>query len=191
MNAFRWPHKNILFFSRSEWVLERLCLDTFLQHSLRLTVDRNDVLLCIILSATLPSSPPSFPLILDVVVMTVVRGLRCLKGRQLLPILSITECQALTILEWNESREVQPPTSFQTNVYVNVCAYSTVCTLACLCLCLLRVCPSLAFWYILLSVTERQVEWRPTLLALCLTCEIQHPLRWCDTSLSQWVPAWV
>lgn len=61
MNAFRWPHKNILFFSRSEWVLERLCLDTFLQHSLRLTVDRNDVLLCIILSATLPSSPPSFP----------------------------------------------------------------------------------------------------------------------------------
>lgn len=37
---------------------------------------------------------PSIPsvLVLDVVVMTVVRGLGCLQGRQLLPVLSITEC---------------------------------------------------------------------------------------------------
>lgn len=37
---------------------------------------------------------PSIPsvLVLDVMVMTVVRGLGCLQGRQLLPVLSITEC---------------------------------------------------------------------------------------------------
>lgn len=66
---------------------------------------------------------------------------------------------------------------FPSAVYVNVCVYS-VCGLACLPLPSPSVHPSLAE-----LKGEKQVERQPTLLGLCLTCEIQHPLRWCDTSL--------
>ncbi len=49
-------------------------------------------LLCFILSHSLPLYPSNpFALVLDVVVMTVVRGLAYLQGRHLFPFLSITE----------------------------------------------------------------------------------------------------
>lgn len=57
----------------------------------------------------------------------------------------------------------------------------------CKCLCIQYVHLLVCLDSVHLSLSElngeKQLEWKPTLLILCLTCEIQHPLRGCDTSL--------
>lgn len=69
------------------------CLGVFLQHGMLLNSRWKHG--CVVsISVSLSFSSPSIPsaLILNIMVMTAVRGLGCLKGRQLPPILSITEC---------------------------------------------------------------------------------------------------
>lgn len=138
-------------------------LDSRMRTLLCCVIFRHYLCHIVFLCPSIPSAP-----VLDAVVMTVVRGLS---------VLSITECKMLTILEWHQSEELQPPISFQTNpfsslVYVNVCVQN------------MYTCLSVSVHLSLSELNgEKQVEWQPTLLILCLTCEIQHPLKWWDTSL--------
>lgn len=116
----------------------------------------------------------------NVVVMTAVQGWGICRELNYLLILSSSESWALRILERNESK---PPTSQLPNPFLHR-------PRECLCIQYARSLFSVCLLSIALSLIhsaesngEEQVDLRPTLLALCLTCEIQHPLRWCDTSL--------
>lgn len=118
-------------------------------------------------SVTSSSSPVHF-LCCFTVVMTAVRGLLSLSRRQLPSLLHL----------WMLKTPMQyPPTCFLASLLL-ICL-QTYSVQACL---FRSVCPSLytesAEW-----IGGEQVERRPTLLALCLTCESQHLLKWCDMSL--------